>query len=48
MNAPKGASGKPQRCLDYARHDRGGVKERLLDMTGGEGKGSEGATAPHA
>ena len=23
MNAPLGASGKPQRCLDYARHDKG-------------------------
>ena len=22
INAPFGASGKPQRCLDYARHDR--------------------------
>ena len=36
MNAPKGASGKPQRFLDSARNDKEGMK----------GRESEGANAP--
>ena len=31
INAPFGASGKPQRSLDYARDDRGG--KGTLEMT---------------
>ena len=46
MNAPKGASGKPQRCLDYARHDKGGEGALARHDRVGRGRRSEGATAP--
>ena len=38
INAPFGASGKPQRSLDYARHDKGvGDLSTTLEMTKGVG-----------
>ena len=38
INAPFGASGKPQRCLDYARHDSGGGE--VLDKPSGKAERS--------
>ena len=46
MNAPKGASGKPQRCLDYARHDKGGEGALARHDRVGRERRSDGATAP--
>ena len=38
INASFGASGKPQRCLDYARHDSGGGE--VLDKPSGKAERS--------